>query len=72
MKKIFNKIIGWFGYKLVEKLIKNNRIISKGSYLNIFNILEFIFSSKNVQTVVQIGSNDGKRFDQLNLFFKKI
>ena len=30
MKKIFNKIIGWFGYKLVEKkLIKNNRIISK-------------------------------------------
>ena len=72
MKKIFNKIIGWFGYKLVEKkLIKNNRIISKGSYLNIFNILEFIFSSKNIQTVVQIGSNDGKRFDQLNFFLKK-
>ena len=72
MKKIFNKIIGWFGYKLVEKkLIKNYRIISKNSYLNIFNILKFIFSSINIQTVVQIGSNDGKRFDQLNLFLKK-
>ena len=58
MRKIFTKIIGWFGYKLVEKkLIKNNRIISRNSYLNIFKILEFIFSSKNIQTVVQIGSN---------------
>ena len=72
MKKILTKIIGWFGYKLVEKkLIKNNRIISRNSYLNIFKILEFIFSSKNIQTVVQIGSNDGDRFDQLNLFLKK-
>ena len=72
MKKIIYKIIGWFGYKLVDKkLIKNNRILSKYSYLNNYKILEFIFSSKKIDTVVQVGANDGKRFDSLNFFLKK-
>ena len=72
MKKIFFKIVGWFGYKLVEKkLIKNNRIISNYNHINIQKILETIFSSLKIENVIQIGANDGERFDNLNFFLKK-
>ena len=72
MKKIFFKIVGWFGYKLVEKkLIKNNRIISNYNHINIQRILETVFSSLKIENVIQIGANDGERFDNLNFFLKK-
>lgn len=70
--KILNKIVGWFNYKLIEKdLVKNNRIISKETYLNTYLILELLFSKKYIKSLIQIGANDGKRFDILNLFIKK-
>jgi len=72
MKKSFSKIIGWFGYKIIEtKIIKNNRIISNYSYLKLDKILDYIFTSTKIKTAIQIGANDGKRFDNLNLFLKK-
>ena len=72
MKKIFNKIIGWFGYKLVEKnLIKNNRLIHSKSILNLNLILKKIFDNQKIKCLIQIGANDGSRFDELNIFIKK-
>ena len=72
MKKIIYKLIGWFGFKLIEKqLIKNNRIIANYSYININKVLEFIFSLNKIENVIQVGANDGKRFDNLNFFLKK-
>ena len=65
--KILKKIVGLFGYKLIEKrIIKNERLLSKNSSLNINKILESIFLKNNIQNLIQIGANDGLSFDQLN------
>jgi FkbM family methyltransferase len=70
--KIFKKIVGIIGFKLVEKnLIKNDREISRYSFYSIDRILETIFSKTTIKSLIQIGSNDGKRFDSLNKFVKK-
>mgnify|MGYP001206137934 FL=1 len=70
--KIFKKVVGIIGFKLVEKnLIKNDREISKYSFYSIDRILETIFSKTTIKSLIQIGSNDGKRFDSLNKFVKK-
>ena len=70
--KILKKIVGWFGYKLVEKnLIKNNRLIHSKSILNLNLILKKIFDNQKIKCLVQIGANDGSRFDELNIFIKK-
>ena len=46
--KILKKIIGLYGYKLVEKnFVKNQRISSNNSALNIRNILEKYFRKNN-------------------------
>lgn len=70
--KFLKKIIGAFGYKIIDKnLIKNDRLISNYTYLTINKILENLFISKQINSVIQIGSNDGKRFDDLSNFIKK-
>ena len=70
--KILKKIIGTLGYKLVEKnLIKNNRIINSKSILNLNFILKKIFDSQKIDCLIQIGANNGNRFDELNKFIKK-
>ena len=70
--KILKKIVGWFGYKLVEKnLIKNNRLIHSKSILNLNLILKKIFDNQKIKCLIQIGANDGSRFDELNIFIKK-
>ena len=47
INKLFKKIIGSFGYKLIEKdTIKNERLISKKSFLKIDNLLNTIFQKK--------------------------
>jgi len=69
--KILKKIAGAFDYKLVEKnLIKNNRLISSKSILNLNLILKKIFDNQQIKCLVQIGANDGSRFDELNKFIK--
>ena len=70
--KILKKIVGVFDYKLVEKnLIKNNRLIHSKSILNLNLILKKIFDNQKIKCLVQIGANDGSRFDELNIFIKK-
>ena len=70
--KILKKIVGAFDYKLVEKnLIKNNRLIHSKSILNLNLILKKIFDSQKIKCLIQIGANDGSRFDELNIFIKK-
>ena len=70
--KLIKKIIGIFGYKLVEKnLIKNNRLISNKSIFTIKFVLEKYFKNNQIRSLIQIGANDGKRFDELNYFIKK-
>ena len=70
--KIFKKIIGMFGYKLIEKNhIKNNRILENNSYLDSKKILNSLFEQKKINYLIQIGANDGLRFDNLNYYIKK-
>ena len=45
-KKIFSKIVGWFGYKLFNKnYVKNLKSLSKYSKLNLDYILEQLIKS---------------------------
>ena len=70
--KLLKKIIGNFGYKLVEKnFSKNERLISSKSFLKIEKLLENMFLEKKISNLIQIGANDGERFDLLNTFIKK-
>ena len=70
--KILKKIIGIFGYRLIEKRIfKNNRMLSKHSSLNIKKVLETIFAENKINELIQIGANDGISFDELSFFIKK-
>ena len=70
--KLVKKIFGLVGLKLIDKnLIKNDRLIAKHSSKKVVNLLEKFFSEDLVKTVVQIGANDGKRFDNLNAYIKK-
>ena len=70
--KLLKKIIGIFGYKLIEKdFSKNERLISSKSFLKIDKLLKVIFDEKNIHNLIQVGANDGKRFDILNFFIKK-
>ena len=71
--KILKKIIGLFGYKLIEKnTSKNERLISHSSFLKINKLLEILFLEKKISNLIQIGANDGERFDLLNSFIKNL
>ena len=70
--KLVKKIFGLVGLKLIDKnLIKNDRLIAKHSSKKVVNLLEKFFSEDLVKTVIQIGANDGKRFDNLNTYIKR-
>lgn len=70
--KIFKKIAGIFGFKLIDKdLIKNDRELGKYSSFSLENTLNNLFSNEKINFLIQIGSNDGKRFDTINNFIKK-
>ena len=70
-QKFLKKIINFLGYKLVDKnLIKNERLLSNYSYLNLDMILEKIFEKHTIKKIIQIGANDGVRFDKLSKFIK--
>lgn len=70
--KFLKKILGAIGYKIIDKnLIKNDRLISNYTFLTINKILEDLFNNQLINSIIQIGSNDGERFDNLNFFIKK-
>ncbi len=69
--KILKKILGILNYKLIDKnYFKNNRLISKTSHLNNKNLMNNLFKHR-IKQIIQIGANDGKRFDDLNKLIKK-
>ena len=70
--KIIVKLIGLFGYKLFEKnLVKNQRIIDSNSIHNMSFFLDLIFKKNKIDTLIQVGANDGIRFDELKKYIKK-
>ena len=70
--KFLKKIIGILGFKLIDKnLIKNNRLLSNYTSLKTEKIIENFFLSNEIKIIVQIGSNDGQRFDILGKYIKK-
>ena len=70
-KKILGKITSIFGYKLIDKnLIKNKRLLSKKT-LNLDYFLNHFFSSNSIRDIIQVGANDGIRFDPLTKYIKE-
>ena len=70
--KLLKKVLGIFEYKLIDKnLFKNNRLLSDKSFLTMNMILKNIFEKKKINNLIQIGANDGDRFDILNYYIKK-
>ena len=70
--KLLKKVMGSLGYKLIEKdVIKNERLISSKSFLKIEQLLSKLFDEQRVNSLIQIGANDGERFDLLNFYIKK-
>ena len=70
--KILKKIVGILGFKLIDKnLVKNNNLISNNHLYSVDDILEKFFKNKKIKQLIQIGANDGVRFDTINKFIKK-
>jgi FkbM family methyltransferase len=70
--KILKKIVGMFGYKIIEKnFIKNQNILFEKSDLTIEKILSHLFERKYFKYIVQIGANDGISYEHINYFIKK-
>ena len=70
--KIIKKLFGIFGFKLVSKnLIKNDRLLNKSDILSIDAVLSNLINQNKLNTLIQIGANDGLRFDNINKFIKK-
>jgi FkbM family methyltransferase len=72
MSKILKKFCGIFGYKLLPKnYIKNKNYLSKFSYLNLEKIITNLVEKKIIESLIQIGANDGMSHDHLNNIIKK-
>lgn len=72
MSKIFKKFCGIFGYKLFEKdYIKSRRYLSKLNSLNLENIIRNLVEKKIINSLIQIGANDGLLHDHLHNVIKK-
>ena len=70
-KKILKKMSEAIGYKLVNKdLIKNQRSLDSYNLINTQLILKLIFNNNNIKNLIQIGANDGRRFDEISKFIK--
>ena len=72
MFKFIKKIISASGYKLIEKkLYKNSQNLEKLNAINTKNILLTLYKNNLINKLVQIGANDGLRFDELRSFIIK-
>ena len=70
--KILKKIAGIFGFKLINKnFIKIERSIATNDSLSLDLILLNIFNKKKIAGLIQVGANDGLRFDNINKYIKK-
>ena len=69
MLKFIKKIISALGYKLIEKrLYKNSQFIEQFNAINTKEILSNLYKNNLINKLVQIGANDGVRFDILRSF----
>ena len=72
MSKILKKFCGILGYKLLPKnYIKNRRYLSKFSHLNLEKIISDLAEKKIINSLIQIGANDGLKDDPLVNIIKK-
>jgi hypothetical protein len=72
MSKILKKFCGVFGYKLLPKYyVKNKDYLSKLSSLNLKQIILDLVERKIINSVIQIGANDGVGHDHLHDVIKK-
>ena len=72
MSKILKKFCGIFGYKLLPKnYIKNKNFLSEFSYLNLEKIITSLVEKKIINSLIQIGANDGMSHDHLHNIIKK-
>ena len=70
--KILKKFFGALGYKLVDKnLFKSQRLISSKSHLTVKLLIDNLVRKGKIKSLVQIGANDGLRFDVLNKYIKE-
>ena len=72
MSKILKKFSGIFGYKLLPKnYIKNKNYLSRFSSLNLEKIISNLVEKKIINSLIQIGANDGVSHDHLHNIIKK-
>jgi FkbM family methyltransferase len=72
MSKILKKICGIFGYKLLPKYyVKNKEYLSHLSCLNLKKIIFNLAEKKIINSLIQIGANDGITHDNLYDVIKK-
>jgi FkbM family methyltransferase len=72
MSKVLKKFCGIFGYKLLPKsYIKNKNYLSKFSSLNLEKIISNLVEKKIINSLIQIGANDGISHDHLHDIIKK-
>jgi len=72
MSKILKKFCGIFGYKLLPKYyVKNKNYLSSLSSLNIKKIISNLVERKIINSLIQIGANDGVTHDHLHDVIKK-
>lgn len=72
MSKVLKKFCGIFGYKLLPKnYIKNKNYLSKSSSLNLEKIISNLVEKKIINSLIQIGANDGIAHDHLHKIIKK-
>ena len=72
MNKVLKKFCGIFGYKLLPKnYIKNKNYLSKFSSLNLEKIISNLVEKKIINSLIQIGANDGMSHDHLHNVIKQ-
>lgn len=70
--KLLKKIIGILGFKIISKnFIKVEREINNNNCFSLDKILINLFKEKNITGLIQIGANDGLRFDSINKYIKQ-
>ena len=72
MNKVLKKFCGIFGYKLLPKsYIKNKNLLLELSSLKLEKIISNLVEKKIINSLIQIGANDGMSHDHLNSIIKK-
>ena len=66
------RVASELGFKLVDKnLLKSQRLISSKSHLTVKLLIDNLVKKGRIKSLIQIGANDGLRFDVLNKYIKE-